>query len=121
MINNCTCCFTDYLVKCPDNIRVNAKLDPNTGYKWVITDKFNREYSGEVETNNDGYFDIPITDLPAGLLTEFSGEFTLQIFAINQECGPIRFRMAHEYDCISFTMRAGTHIKDFIGCVFGNV
>jgi hypothetical protein len=120
MATTCTCCFEDYLVKCDTVIRVNAKLDPNTGYVWIITDKFNREYSGQVETNNDGYFDIPVEDLPAGLLTEYSGNFTLQIQAVNATCGPIRFRMAQEYDCINFTMRAGTHEKNFLGCTFEN-
>lgn len=120
MSTTCTCCFEDYLVKCDEVIRVNTKLDPNTGYKWVITDKFNREYSGQIETNDDGHFDIPVADLPAGLLTEFSGEFTLQVFAVNAYCGPLRFRMAHEYDCIRFTLRAGTNVKNNLGCEFGN-
>lgn len=120
MTTTCNCCFEDYLVKCSTAIRVNAKLDPNTAYTWVITDKFDRKYSGEIETNDDGYFDIPIIDLPEGLLTEFSGSFTLQIFAINQECGPIRFRMAHEFDCINFTLKAGTYEKNHLGCEFGN-
>jgi hypothetical protein len=121
MSTTCTCCFEDYIVKCEDHIRVNAKLDPNTGYVWIITDKFNREYSGEIETDNDGYFDIPVVDLPAGLLTEYSGSFTLQIKAVNAECGIQRFRMTKEYDCINFTVRAGTHVKDFLGCEFGNI
>lgn len=117
-INNCTCCFSDYIVKCEDAIRVNAKLEATTEYIWVVTDKFNRQYQGTATTNADGYIDILVADLPAGLLTEFSGSFSLQFFLSEDACKPVSFLIAQEVDCIDFTVHAGTRVKAFLGCEF---
>lgn len=117
-MNTCTCCFEDYLVKCSTTIQVNAKLDPITDYNWVITDKFNRQYSGAFTTDENGFWNIPIADLPAGLLTEFSGEFKLQVYVGNTNCAPINFLIAQTTDCINFTISAGTREKNNLGCTF---
>jgi hypothetical protein len=118
MTTTCTCCFTDYLVKCSDTINVFARLTPATEYTWVITDKFNRQYSGTFTTDADGFWNIPVEDLPAGLLTEFSGSFSLQVYDDPVACSPVKFFIAQEYDCIDFTMRAGTREKNNLGCEF---
>lgn len=117
-MNTCTCCFEDYLVKCGETINVFAKLTANTQYKWVVTDKFNRQYSGNFTTDADGFWTIPVADLPAGLLTEFSGEFKLQVFPTDDDCAPVKFQIAQVTDCISFTISAGTRVKDNLGCEF---
>jgi hypothetical protein len=117
-MNTCTCCFEDYLVKCGDAIQVNAMLTPATSYTWVITDKFNRQYSGTATTDADGFFSIQVTDLPPGLLTEFSGEFKLQVYADAEACAPVRFLIAQVSDCINFTISAGTREKNNLGCAF---
>lgn len=116
MTTTCTCCFTDYLVKCSETINVFAKLTAVTEYTWVITDKFNREYSGTFTTDVDGFWEIPVEELPAGLLTEFSGSFSLQV--LDGGCKPIKFLIAQEYDCIAFDLRAGTREKNNLGCEF---
>lgn len=118
MNNTCTCCFTDYIVKCSESIRVNAKLEAETDYMWVITDKFNRQYHGTFTTNSNGAFDIPVAELPAGLLTEYSGNFKLEVFDNAEACTPVKFLIAQEVDCIVFDIHAGTRVKDFLGCEF---
>lgn len=117
-MNTCTCCFEDYLVKCGETITVNAQLQPNEDYRWVITDKFDRQYEGAFTTDSDGFWQIPVSDLPAGLLTEFSGEFKLQVYGIADDCHPVPFKIAQVTDCINFTVRAGTRVKDNLGCTF---
>lgn len=116
-MNTCTCCYEDYLVKCSENIIVNAQLVANTAYTWVITDKFNRQYSGAITTDADGLLPaIPITELPAGLLTEFSGDFTLQFFEVGDDCSPAHFKIAQVTTCIEFNIRPGTREKNNLGC-----
>lgn len=112
----CNCCFTDYIAKCETVLKVNTILDPVSDYRWVITDKFDNKYEGSVTTDSAGAFEIPVEDLPAGLLTQYSGEFQLQIFPDGEACGPVRFRIAGEYECISFEVKGGTFVKDNIGC-----
>lgn len=112
----CNCCFTDYLAKCETEIKVNVILNAETAYRWVITDKFGNKYESEVTTDAAGAFTIPVEDLPAGLLTEYSGDFTLQVFPGAGSCGPVRFKIAGEYDCISFNVKGGTFEKNNIGC-----
>jgi hypothetical protein len=113
---NCSCCFTDTLAKCETEIQVNAQLNPDSFYRWVITDKFENKYEGEAATDSDGFFTIPVADLPAGLLTQYSGEFKLQVFDLYASCAPEKFKVAGVYDCISFTISGGTFEKNNLGC-----
>lgn len=116
---SCITCFEDYLAKCPDVINVFAQLPvlaPYENYTWTIRDKFDQIYSGSFITDEDGFWQIPVEDLPDGLLTSFSGEFLLQVQ--DSSCKPIKFKIAQEYDCISFHIKGGTFVKDTIGCNF---
>lgn len=112
----CNDCFYDYIVRCLENLYVNAQLAPATTFTWIITDKFDHQYQGTFTTDAAGFWVIPVEDLPAGLLTEFSGEFRLQV--LDAGCKPIKFKIAQEYDCITFGVRGGTRIKDTLGCEF---
>lgn len=117
MSDNCSCCFTDTLAKCENQIRVNILLPPYyDGFRWVITDKFGNKYQGELAENEEGYY-IPLTELPDGLLTQYSGDFTLQIFPLgDQSCGPLNFKVMGQYDCIEFGITGGTFEKNNLGC-----
>jgi hypothetical protein len=84
----------------------------------VITDKFNRQYEGTFSTDDDGFWQIPIADLPAGLLTEYSGDFKLQVYIQGALCTPSNFTIAQVTDCIVFNVHAGTREKNNIGCAF---
>lgn len=116
-MDNCSCCFTDTLAKCENQIRVNVLLPPYyAGFRWVITDKFSNKYEGELLENEEGYY-INLIDLPDGLLTQYSGDFTLQIFPLgDQSCGPVSFKIAGLFDCISFSITGGTFEKNNLGC-----
>lgn len=113
---NCNCCFTDYIAKCNLAIQVYAQLAPLSDYIWIITDKFGNKYQGEFTTDADGFWEIPVDQLPSGLLTQYSGEFTLQVQ--DSGCKPVKFKIAAEYDCVNFTVKGGTYEKDTIGCDF---
>ena len=115
-MSNCFDCYPDYLVRCSTEIAVNAQLAPLSTYSWIITDKFDRQYSGQFTTNENGFWTIDVDDLPAGLLTQFSGQFKLQVQ--DDSCKPIKFKIAQEYDCIVFELKAGTREKNTIGCDF---
>lgn len=113
---NCNCCFTDFIAKCNLSLQVYAQLAPLNDYTWVITDKFGNKYQGEFTTDSGGFWTIPVDQLPSGLLTQYSGEFTLQVQDIG--CKPVKFKVAQEYDCINFTVKGGTYEKNTIGCDF---
>lgn len=113
---NCECCFTDYIAKCETELRVYAQLDPATEYTWVITDKFSKKYQGDFTTDADGFWSILVDELPAGLLTEYSGLFTLEV--MDAGCKPVKFKVAQEYSCIDFTVKGGTYEKNTLGCDF---
>jgi hypothetical protein len=112
----CCECFTDFLAQCPDEIQVYAQLQPATMYTWVITDKFGKQYSAEFTTDAEGFWNIPVDELPAGLLTEYSGDFKLTV--LDQACKPTKFKVAQEYTCIDFHVVGGTRIKNNLGCSF---
>ena len=115
----CCSCFPDFLGRCPDEITVYAQLQPTTMYTWVVTDKHNNQYSGSFTTDVDGFWTIPVDELPAGLLTEFSGHFKLEV--LDQACKPVKFKVAQEYTCIDFEIKGGTRVKDNLGCTFDSV
>lgn len=115
----CNTCFEDILAKCPESIRVFAQLPSlplYDSYRWIITDKFDRKYEGSFIVDGDGFWSIPVDELPDGLLTEYSGSFKLEV--LDGDCKPIKFKIAKEYDCISFEVKAGTFVKDNLGCEF---
>lgn len=113
-MNSCNCCFTDYLAKCETEIVINTTLTPSTTYRLVITDKFDHKYEVTVVAGLTGELTIPVEDLPAGMLTQYSGDFLLQIY--DNSCGPIKFKLLGEYDCLTFNIRGGTFVKNEIGC-----
>lgn len=121
MHNKCDTCYTDYIIQCNEFINVFAKLAPATVYQWVITDRQDRQYAGTFETDANGFWQIPVADLPEGLFTEYSGAFTLHVYddpyGIN--CNePVTFTIAQTYDCIVFNVRGGNRVKDNLGCEF---
>lgn len=112
----CCTCFTDYLAKCNTEITVYAQLSPLTEYTWVITDKFSKKYQGIFTTDSNGFWTIPVDELPSGLLTEYSGLFSLEV--MDSGCKPVKFKIAQEYSCIDFVVKGGTYEKDTLGCDF---
>lgn len=115
----CCTCFTDFLAKCNTEITVYAQLVPTTEYTWVITDKFSKKYQGTFTTDAEGFWTIPVDELPPGLLTEYSGLFTLEV--MDSGCKPIKFKVAQEFTCIDFVVKGGTYEKDTLGCYFTSV
>jgi hypothetical protein len=116
---NCDTCFPDFVAKCNEAIRVFAQLPALAAYesyKWVITDKFDKKYEGPFVVDENGFWEIPVEDLPEGLLTEYSGNFSLEVY--DDTCKPVKFKIAQEYDCIKFNVKGGTFEKDYIGCSF---
>lgn len=116
MASSCACCFEDYIAKCNTSLQVYAQLTPLTDYTWVITDKFDKKYQGDFTTDADGFWSIPVDELPPGLLTEYSGQFTLEV--MDGECKPVRMKIAQQYTCIDFTVKGGTYEKNTLGCDF---
>lgn len=116
---SCDTCFPDYLAKCNEAIRVFAQLPSLAAYqnyRWVITDKFQNQYEGAFVVDENGFWEIDVVDLPDGLLTEYSGSFRLQVYG--EGCKPVQFKVARDYDCISFEVKGGTFVKDALGCEF---
>jgi hypothetical protein len=113
---NCNSCFRDYLAKCNLSIQVYAQLTPLSDYRWIITDKFGNKYQGEFTTDADGFWEIAVSDLPPGMLTQYSGDFTLQVQ--DSGCKPVKFKIAQEYSCINFGINGGNYEKDTLGCDF---
>lgn len=110
--------FHDYVVQCGTTLQVNALLEPATQYKWVITNRIDKQYEGFATSNGSGFIAIPIADLPDGLLNQYGGEFKLEIYNPSDLCRPINFKMARFYDAICFEVKAGTNEKNNLGCDF---
>lgn len=115
-MSSCSTCFTDYIAKCNLAFTVYAQLAPLTQYTWVIKDKFSNLYQGQFTTDSDGFWTIPVDELPAGLLTQYSGLFTLEV--MDSGCKPVRMKIAQQYDCIDFVVKGGNYEKDTLGCDF---
>lgn len=113
---SCTICFTDYIAKCNLEVQVYAQLAPLSDYKWIITDKFQNKFEGDFTTDSNGFWTIPVDELPPGMLTQFSGLFTLEVQ--DSGCKPIKFKIAQEYSCIDFVVKGGTYEKNNLGCDF---
>lgn len=112
-MNPCSCCFTDTLGKCETEIKLNIVLPVYGVYRWVITDKFGNKYQGALNDERT----IPVEDLPPGLLTQYGGTLSLQIFEAGSEaCAPEKFLVAGKYDCIEFDITGGTFEKNNLGC-----
>jgi hypothetical protein len=113
----CSCCFTDTLAKCEEEIRLFITLPVYASYRWVITDKFGHKYQGTLTPHADGGYAIPVDELPAGLLTQYSGSMKLEIFEEGDSaCSPVNFFAAGMYDCIEFSITGGTFEKNNLGC-----
>jgi hypothetical protein len=112
---NCDCCFSDFIAKCETELILYTLLTPDLQYKWVITDKFENKYEGIATSDENGYLIIPVEELPAGLLTQYSGSFKIEILEL-YTCSPIKFKIAKEYDCISFDISGGNYEKNYVGC-----
>ena len=108
--------FSDFIAKCNTNLTVYAQLEPLQDYRWIITDKFDAKYEGSITTDENGFFDIATSDLPEHLLNSYAGNFLLQIQ--DTTCKPIKFKVASEYQAISFSVKQGNYVKDFLGCPF---
>lgn len=113
---SCSTCFIDYIAKCNLEVQMYAQLAPLSDYTWVITDKFGNKYQGNFTTDADGFWTIPVDELPSGLLTQYSGLFKLEVQ--DSGCKPVKFKVAQEYDCIEFTVKGGTYEKNTLGCDF---
>lgn len=120
---NCTDHYSDYLVRCPDGIIVNAVANagPYAALRWQLTDKFNNEYTGEVITNGNGGFTIPEDEFPGGMLNQYAGDFELRVLDIDNECRPVPLLVAGYYEAIRFHVKGGTREKDNLGCSFAVV
>ncbi len=110
--------FYDYVVQCGTTLQVNALLEPATQYKWVIKNRFDKEYEGFVTSDGNGFLDIPVASLPDGLLNQYGGDFRIELFNPSDLCRPINFKMAKFYDAICFNVKPGTNEKNNLGCDF---
>jgi len=113
---DCSTCFTDFIAKCNLELQVYAQLAPLSDYTWIINDKFGNKYQGTFTSDADGFWTIPVDQLPPGLLTQYSGLFTLEVQ--DSGCKPVKFKIAQEYNCIDFTIKGGTYEKNTLGCDF---
>lgn len=113
----CNQSFTDYLVQCPEGIDVNLVADapPYSALRWLIIDKFGNQYTGDVITNGNSGFTIPVSDLPAGLLTSYSGDFSLSVLDTDHGNKVVPILVAGYYDSIRFYVERGTRIKNNLG------
>lgn len=111
---NCNCCFNDYISNCASEIIINAGLTPGTEYTVEIKDKFDNLYNQNVTTGVDGELTIDITQLPDGLFTQYSGDFTITVF---DGCDTVTLTLNEtEYTCIDFSVKKSNTEKNQIPC-----
>jgi len=85
---SCSTCYEVRIPECPDDITILAQLDADTTYFVTITTKFEKKYTQQVLTDSDGSFIIRVADLPEGLFTRHSGDFTVDVRKTLTNCDP---------------------------------
>lgn len=110
----CNSPFSDYISNCQTALIVNAHLTPTTNYIALIKDKFDKVYSVAITTDISGNFQIPIADLPDGLLNNFAGTFVLSVVQLYSNA-PVDLKMMTSYEEIFFDIKGGTQEKDNLG------
>lgn len=98
----CETCFHSQIPSCADEIIVNAGLTPSTLYYYVITDKFGNKYTNDVTTTLGGLMIIDTSELPEGLITPYSGDFTLEIYDMDDNLMEYSIG-AVDYSCITLS------------------
>ena len=113
----CQTCFKDWISCGETAINVYGTLLPETNYTWILTTSQGAKYLGAVTTDGDGFFVIPTSELPEGLINPYSGIFTLEVQA--GHCDPATWNdsaYCDSYTCIEFEARNGNGGKNIIGC-----
>ncbi len=78
---NCDVCFEVLIGDCLATITLSLGLTPSTLFFFRLIDKSGREYDFTATTDISGDFIIPKDQLPDDLITQFAGDFELQIFS----------------------------------------
>lgn len=113
ILNKCPSCYPINLPECPGVITVNAGLEPNTNYYYVIVDKFQNKYTKKVTTDEDGAFEIVEADLPAGLFNAHAGLFELSVKKNANDCAPQNLDMCGTtYTCVQIQFETVTDVSD---------
>ncbi len=112
-----SCCFEDIISACPESIKVNAKLTPNTQYVWIITDSHGNVYSQEFTTDGNGYGSIDTTKLPEGFCNPYNAGFNIQVKQDEESCDFIPLPFMVKYNCVDVKVVGGTLEKNQIGCL----
>jgi len=108
------CCFNDYISNCATEIIINAGLTPATEYIVQIKDKFDNLYNQTITAGPSGELTVDITQLPVGLLTEYSGGFTITVF---EGCDTVNLTLNEtEYTCIDLEVKKSNTEKNQIPC-----
>ena len=116
---SCKSCFHDYICHCTpydEFIKINTALTPSASFTWILTDKFDNQYSGTITAETDGTLEIPIAGLPDGLLNQFGGTFKIEIQ--DDSCSTLKIPLIKKYDCIEIEVKGGNREKNEIGCEF---
>jgi len=115
----CLPCFKDWISCGNEQLFITGTLAANTAYIWQLENK-GAIYSGEVTTNINGNFVIPISELPNGLLNSYAGTFQLSVVANDAyQCAVSTWNdsaYCTAYDCIIFEVVSGTAVKNTLGC-----
>jgi hypothetical protein len=113
----CITCFKDWISCGETAIYVQATLLPSTNYTWIITTPQGAKYLGTTTTDADGFFVIPVSELPDGLFNPYAGIFTLEVQT--GTCAPATWNdsaYCEPYTCIEFEAKNGNAGKNVIGC-----
>lgn len=117
---SCNKCYEDFICRCipyEDVLTINTALPEDAaGYNYRLTDKTGAVYEGETVWHPQS-LEIPVVGFPDGFFTEFSGGFKLELFK-DGYCTRVGIPLIKEYDCIEFSVVAGTSQKDSIGCQY---
>lgn len=98
---NCPTCYRITLADCFEKITVKAGLGAAETFFYRITDKFGNRYSGEVLTDEQGYFEISASDFVPAFFNPHAGTFELQVFKAVQNCEPETLSFCDvEYTCV---------------------
>lgn len=92
-------------------------LQADTSYFWTVTDGFDNVYTGTTVSDENGLLTIAEEDLPDGLLTYGSGQFTIRMKLDESDTEYQPFTIGYvDYDCMMITIAAPVEVNPCTGC-----
>lgn len=116
MIEPCKACFIAQISNCQEQVVLDLGLAVDLDVKWQLTTRLGNIFTGTATVDSSEILTIPAdaAELPEGLFTPYQGTYKLELFDAEDD-SIIHYVIDDvDYDCIQFTVAAGTLVNSTI-------